>query len=303
MRRRTQAEMDQLVEAAGFRKIDAAHRRVGHLHGLAGACAPAPMKPARGPRPWKRAAAWLALLGPLFYATYGFANWWAATRAHVPALVFDWERDVPFWPWTIFPYWTINAFYALSLFLARDRHDARPPCGAAADGAGRRGQPASSLWPLRFTFGQPAVEGAPAFLFDALRGFDQPFNQAPSLHIALAVILWDWYRRLLHARWARARAARLGLRDLRLGAHDLAAPLHRHPDRRAAGPGLRLALAAGARAADAARLAARARSAALEAGRASTRPARCSSSPRRSACGGAALWLMLAGRCRWRWWR
>ena len=40
-------------------------------------------------------------------------------------------------------------------------------------------------------------------LFNALRGFDQPFNQAPSLHIALAVILWDWYRRLIHARWAR----------------------------------------------------------------------------------------------------
>ena len=40
-------------------------------------------------------------------------------------------------------------------------------------------------------------------MFNALRGFDQPFNQAPSLHIALAVILWDWYRRLLPARWAR----------------------------------------------------------------------------------------------------
>ena len=33
----------------------------------------------RQPRPWKRAAAWLALLGPLFYASYGFANWWAST--------------------------------------------------------------------------------------------------------------------------------------------------------------------------------------------------------------------------------
>jgi protein-tyrosine phosphatase len=153
-------------------------------------------------RPWKRAAAWLALLGPLFYATYGFANWWASTRAHVPALVFDWERGTPFWPWTIFPYWTINAFYALSLFLARDRH--------TLDRHAARLLTAQAVavacfvaWPLRFSFGQPAVEGAPAFLFDALRGFDQPFNQAPSLHIALAVILWDWYRRLVHAQWAR----------------------------------------------------------------------------------------------------
>lgn len=152
-------------------------------------------------RPFKRAALWLALLGPIFYATYGFANWWASTRAQVPTIVFAWERHVPFWPWTIFPYWTINVFYALSLFFGRtrhlvDRHAARLLTATVI------AVTCFVLWPLRFSFGQPAVEGAPAFLFDALRGFDQPFNQAPSLHIALAVILWDWYRRLLHSRWS-----------------------------------------------------------------------------------------------------
>lgn len=156
----------------------------------------------RAQRPWKRAAAWLALLGPLFYVTYGFANWWAASRVQVPALVFDWERGTPFWPWTIFPYWTINAFYALSLFLAKDRHTLDRHAARLLT-AQAVAVTCFVLWPLRFSFGQPAVEGAPAFLFDALRGFDQPFNQAPSLHIALAVILWDWYRRLIRARWAR----------------------------------------------------------------------------------------------------
>jgi protein-tyrosine phosphatase len=34
-------------------------------------------------------------------------------------------------------------------------------------------------------------------MFDALAGFDQPFNQLPSLHIALAVILWALYARRL----------------------------------------------------------------------------------------------------------
>lgn len=156
----------------------------------------------RAPRPWKRAAAWLVFLGPLFYATYGFANWWATTRASVPSMAFDWERQVPFWAWTIFPYWTINVFYALSLFLARDRH--------TLDRHALRLVSATLiactcfiLWPLHFSFGQPPVEGAPAFLFNALRGFDQPYNQAPSLHIALAVILWDWYRRFIRPLWAR----------------------------------------------------------------------------------------------------
>ncbi|MDQ0026957.1 hypothetical protein J2X90_004784 [Variovorax paradoxus] len=153
-------------------------------------------------RPWKRAAAWLVFLGPLFYATYGLANWWATTRAQVPSMAFEWERQLPFWAWTIFPYWTINVFYALSLFLARSKH--------TLDRHALRLVSATLiactcfvLWPLHFSFGQPAVEGAPAFLFNALRGFDQPYNQAPSLHIALAVILWDWYRQFVRAAWAR----------------------------------------------------------------------------------------------------
>ncbi|MDO9402821.1 MAG: phosphatase PAP2/dual specificity phosphatase family protein [Polaromonas sp.] len=153
-------------------------------------------------RPFKRAACWLLLLGPFFYAAYGFANWWAASRDVVPTLAFAWEKNLPFWPWTIFPYWTINAFYALSVFLAKDRH--------TLDRHALRLLTATCLaafffvlFPLRFSFGQPDVSGPPAFLFAALRGFDQPFNQAPSLHIALAVILWDFYRRLLPTAWAR----------------------------------------------------------------------------------------------------
>lgn len=155
------------------------------------------------PRPWKRAAAWLALLGPLFYLSYGLANHWAAGRAAVPSVVFDWERQIPFWAWTIFPYWSINAFYALSLFLGRTRHQVDRH-GARLLTVQLVAVACFVAWPLRFSFGQPAVEGAPAFLFAALRGFDQPFNQAPSLHIALAVVLWDWYRQFVRPRWARA---------------------------------------------------------------------------------------------------
>ena len=65
----------------------------------------------------KRAALWLAFLAPVFYLTYGFANWSASQRDHVGSIVYDWERTVPFLAWTIIPYWSINAFYALSLFL------------------------------------------------------------------------------------------------------------------------------------------------------------------------------------------
>ena len=151
-------------------------------------------------RPTRRALAWLALLAPFFYASYGLANHLAGMRGSVPSVVFDWERQVPFWSWTIFPYWSVNVFYGLSLLLARTRHE--------LDRHGARLLTAQVVavgcfiaWPLAFSFGQPAAEGAAGWLFAALRGFDKPFNQAPSLHIALTVILWDLYRRRLPPGW------------------------------------------------------------------------------------------------------
>lgn len=153
-------------------------------------------------RPTRRALGWLALLGPFFYLSYGLANHLASRREAVPSIVFEWERGMPFWAWTIFPYWSINAFYALSLLLARtrhelDRHAARLLTAQVAAVA------CFIAMPLAFSFGQPPAEGAAGMLFAALRGFDKPFNQAPSLHIALAVILWDFYHRRVTAGWAR----------------------------------------------------------------------------------------------------
>ena len=75
------------------------------------------------PRPWRRALAWLAFLGPFFFATYGFATWASAQRAAVPFIAFDWERSIPFWPWTIVPYWIIDALYAASLFVCTTRRE------------------------------------------------------------------------------------------------------------------------------------------------------------------------------------
>jgi len=125
-------------------------------------------------RPWLRAFCWLFFLAPFFYLTYGAANAITARRQDVPSIVFGWERQIPFLDWTIIPYWSINVFYALSLFLGRtkhlvDRHAARLLTVQLIAVS------CFVLWPLHFSFGQPAVEGAPAFLFNALRGFDQPF--------------------------------------------------------------------------------------------------------------------------------
>jgi membrane-associated phospholipid phosphatase len=160
---------------------------MGHFHGVG--CRANGVVNAR---PWRRAIGWLAFLGPFFYATYGAANALAARRDDVPSIVFSWERHVPFLDWTIIPYWSINAFYALSVFICATK--------AELDAHARRLLTAQVtaivcfiLFPLRFTFQQPETYGLPGALFAALTSFDQPFNQAPSLHIALVVILWRLY--------------------------------------------------------------------------------------------------------------
>ena len=147
-------------------------------------------------RPWRRAAAWLLFLAPFFFITYGLANWSASQRADVPSLVFAWEHSIPFWAWTILPYWSIDALYGLSLFMCLTRHE--------LDTHAKRLLTAQAiavtcfvLVPLRCAFAHPAADGVWGLMFAALAGFDQPFNQLPSLHIALAVILWALYARRL----------------------------------------------------------------------------------------------------------
>ncbi|MBX5270426.1 phosphatase PAP2/dual specificity phosphatase family protein [Rhizobium sp. NLR17b] len=150
----------------------------------------------------KRAALWLAFLAPFFYLTYGGANWLASQRADVPNIAFTWESAIPFLGWTIIPYWSINLFYGLCLFINTTPRD--------VDMLARRyltiqliAVACFIVFPLEAIFVRPATSGLPGFMFAVLGGFDKPFNQAPSLHIALLVVIWD------HLRGRLPRRARL----------------------------------------------------------------------------------------------
>lgn len=103
-------------------------------------------------------------------------------------------------PWTIIPYWSIDLLYGLSFLLPShrrelDRHGLRLLsvqliCVACF-----------LIWPLTFTFERPEISGVFGWLFELLMGFDKPFNQAPSLHIALLVVLWARFRAHTARRW------------------------------------------------------------------------------------------------------
>src|SRR5579862_1519628 len=158
-------------------------------------------------RPWLRGLTWLAFLGPLFIVTYTFANWCASRRYGVGTLMFPWERHLPFVAWTVVPYWSSDLLYAVSFLTCRTR--------AEVDLLGKRlvaiqlfSVACFLAFPLHCIFERPAVDGLPGKLFAVLERFDLPFNQAPSLHVALAVILWVQYRkhitgpmRTLFAEW------------------------------------------------------------------------------------------------------
>ncbi|WP_175974289.1 phosphatase PAP2/dual specificity phosphatase family protein [Burkholderia sp. BCC1047] len=145
---------------------------------------------------------WLAAMGAVFFSTYGFANWLAARRAAVPTFAFGWEHAIPFVPWTIVPYWSIDLLYALSFFFWTRRDD-------LLDHVKRLltvqlvSVACFIAWPLRFGFERPDAGGVAGALFTLLMGFDKPFNQAPSLHIGLLVVLWAVYAKHLRGTFAR----------------------------------------------------------------------------------------------------
>jgi protein-tyrosine phosphatase len=152
-------------------------------------------------RLWARAMRWLLVLAPFFFLSYGAANWLAAMRTDVGSVVFAWESRIPFVPWTIIPYWSIDLLYGISLFVCTSERE--------LDTHARRLITAQViavtcfiLFPLRFTFARPEADGFAGYLFASLDSFDKPFNQAPSLHIALLVILWDRFARHV-SKWAR----------------------------------------------------------------------------------------------------
>jgi membrane-associated phospholipid phosphatase len=150
-------------------------------------------------RPWRRATGWLIALAAFFYLSYGVSNWLASQRGDVPAIVFAWEHGIPFLAWTIIPYLGTHVLFALSFYVCRNRVE--------LDSHARRLLTAQVIavvcfivFPLRISFARPQTTAEFGLLFDTLGILDMPFNQAPSLHIATTIILFDLYSRTL-PRW------------------------------------------------------------------------------------------------------
>ena len=142
--------------------------------------------------PLKTSLLKLALVGALFYTSYGLSNRYAASLAYVPEIAFAWERNIPFWPWTIVPYWSLNLMYAAAFFLCRDVREQNRYVARLVS-AQIVATTCFMLFPLHFGWPKPPTDGLWGWLFDSLVAFDLPYNQAPSLHIALSIIVGAFY--------------------------------------------------------------------------------------------------------------
>ena len=134
----------------------------------------------------------LALVGMLFYASYGLSNHYAASLAYVPEVAFAWERNIPFWEWTILPYWSLNLMYAVAFFLCRDTREQNRYVARLVS-AQIVATTCFMLFPLYFGWPKPPTDGLWGVMFDSLVAFDLPYNQSPSLHIALSIIVGAFY--------------------------------------------------------------------------------------------------------------
>src|SRR6476659_8428669 len=137
-----------------------------------------------------------AELSVLFLVVYSGCNWITGQRSHVGSFYFRWEDAIPFVPFMILPYMSIDLFFVAAPFLFRDARELAVFVARVASAIFLAGV-CFLVIPLRFAFPRPHAEGWLGALFNWFRGIDAPYNLFPSLHAALLLFLIEAYARQL----------------------------------------------------------------------------------------------------------
>ena len=145
-------------------------------------------------RPWARASFFSAALSLLFILVYGGCNALASQRADLAGYFFPWELRIPFVPSLIVPYLSIDLFFVASFLLCAEKVELLTHARRIALAILIAGM-AFLVFPLTAGYPRPDVSGWAGRLFELLWSFDKPHNLVPSLHVALASLLWPVYAR------------------------------------------------------------------------------------------------------------
>lgn len=142
----------------------------------------------------RKALATSVALSVLFLIVYGGCNWVTGRRAHVGTLLFPSEIEIPFVPFFILPYMSIDLFFVGAPFLCQTNRELSTFAKRVTAAILIAGI-CFLLFPLRFAFPRPDADGWLGAVFNWFRGIDAPFNQLPSLHVTLMLILSEVYIR------------------------------------------------------------------------------------------------------------
>lgn len=157
---------------------------------------------------------WVIFLGILFFTSYGSVNHLTYSIDKILPVhqyVFSFEKHIPFIPEFIYPYMSVDFFYGLAFFIISKTQYSKQVYQKIINSLGIQlliNQIFSLLcfltFPLRFTFEKPSIHaGSENFLFTHLLQFDLPYNQTPSLHISILVILWVFYQQHIKSSWIK----------------------------------------------------------------------------------------------------
>lgn len=127
----------------------------------------------------------------LFALVYGGANYWAAQQPVHYHYFAEWERALPWLPGFIYVYFSIGLLFCLPLFVLTTRQISQ--LGRAAASCMGVAGICFVLWPGTVGFVDPhslqQLDPLTRWLFAALMQWDKPYNTAPSLHVALSVLV------------------------------------------------------------------------------------------------------------------
>ena len=138
----------------------------------------------------ERWQAWLRFTGffcLLFFPVYAGAGALAAASGRAAGLYADWEQQIPFLPWMVWPYLSLFPLYLLPLFclppqsiavLSRQSTFCLLLAGAVF-----------VLLPTRSGFAPLPAAGLHAPVFALIGLVDTPHNLAPSLHVTFGAII------------------------------------------------------------------------------------------------------------------
>lgn len=148
---------------------------------------------------FKERLLWLLFLAPFFFLVYGSANQLTAFNDFVPSIMYDWEKSIPFIPEMIVPYMSVDLLFGFSFLLVKTRDEIQRH-------ALRLGFTIAFsvliflIIPLHLSLVKPPIEGWTKPIFAALSS-DLPYNQLPSLHVSLAMVVGHVYFTHLKGIW------------------------------------------------------------------------------------------------------